>query len=87
MPESRKPTYIAFSGRTFDTSGRPESSWSRIGAAFPHKDGKGFNVALDALPTSGRVVLRANEIDAESVAHAPNRPGRRRRAAHSSEPS
>ena len=32
--------------------------WLKIGAAFEHKDGKGFNLALQALPTDGRLVLR-----------------------------
>lgn len=32
--------------------------WDRVGAAFPHKDGQGFDVVLDALPVSGRVTLR-----------------------------
>jgi hypothetical protein len=33
--------------------------WTRIGSAWPHKDGKGFNVQLSALPASGgRIVLR-----------------------------
>ena len=32
--------------------------WIEIGAAWPHKDGTGFNVTLDALPPSGRLVLR-----------------------------
>ena len=34
------------------------SSWLKIGVAFVHKDGKGFDIALDALPVKGRVVLR-----------------------------
>jgi hypothetical protein len=33
--------------------------WTRIGSAWPHKDGKGFTVQLSALPASGgRIVLR-----------------------------
>jgi hypothetical protein len=33
--------------------------WTRIGSAWPHKDGKGFNVQLSALPANGgRIVLR-----------------------------
>ena len=32
--------------------------WLKIGAAFTHKDGNGFNVQLQALPTDGRLVLR-----------------------------
>ena len=36
--------------------------WLNIGSAFPHKDGKGFNVILQALPiNSGKLVLRLYE--------------------------
>ena len=30
--------------------------WLNIGLAFPHKDGKGFNVVLQALPLDGKSV-------------------------------
>ena len=33
----------------------------RIGVAFPHKDGKGFDVMLQAVPVDGKVVLRLHE--------------------------
>ena len=58
---AEKPTHIAYAVRDFEKGGKPDASWSRIGAAFAHKDGKGFNVTLDAVPVSGRVVLRLNE--------------------------
>ncbi len=32
--------------------------WTPIGAAFPHKDGDGFNVVLQSLPLDGKIVLR-----------------------------
>ena len=35
-----------------------KSIWVRIGAAFPNRDGKGFNVRLDALPLDGELVIR-----------------------------
>lgn len=36
-----------------------KSFWSRIGAAWDHKDGEGFTVELELLPaTGGRIVLR-----------------------------
>jgi hypothetical protein len=35
-----------------------EDFWLPIGAAFAHKDGKGYNVTLQALPIDGKVVLR-----------------------------
>ena len=36
-----------------------QANWTRIGAAWPHKDGKGFNIDLEYLPQkAGRIVLR-----------------------------
>lgn len=35
-----------------------QSYFNRIGSAFPHKDGQGFNLVLDAMPVDGRVTLR-----------------------------
>ena len=32
--------------------------WLNIGVAFPHQDGKGFDVVLQALPLNPRLVLR-----------------------------
>lgn len=32
--------------------------WLNIGVAFPHEDGKGYNVFLQALPLDGKIVLR-----------------------------
>jgi hypothetical protein len=42
-----------------------DDSWLNIGVAFPHDDGKGFNVFLQALPLGdGKIVLR--EADAKA---------------------
>ena len=57
-----KPTHIAYAVRNFEKDGKQDSDWLRIGAAWSHKDGKGFDVNLDALPVGGRVVLRMNEL-------------------------
>lgn len=35
--------------------------WLNIGVAFVHKDSKGFNVILQALPLNGKLVLRLYE--------------------------
>jgi hypothetical protein len=32
--------------------------WTKIRAAWPHDDGKGFNLQLAAIPITGRVALR-----------------------------
>ncbi|SFU09619.1 hypothetical protein [Mesorhizobium sp. YR577] len=33
--------------------------WTRVGAAWSHQDGDGFNITLTALPLSDRLVIRA----------------------------
>jgi hypothetical protein len=51
---SNQPTH-----RVYVVRGNGENSrWTRIGAAWAHRDGKGFSADLDAAPVSGRVVLR-----------------------------
>lgn len=56
---SRKsPSHIAHHVR--DRDGK-EAFWTRIGAAWPHADGKGFNIQLDVAPLDGRVTLRVPE--------------------------
>jgi hypothetical protein len=32
--------------------------WTPIGAAFPHKDGSGYNIVLQTIPFDGKIVLR-----------------------------
>ena len=50
----KKPTYIAYK----ISEGREQSYWNRIGAAWPHEDGKGLTLTLDSFPRDGRVSLR-----------------------------
>lgn len=61
--------------------GKKARSWTRIGVAFPHKDGTGFNIDLHALPLDGRIVLfppnadeRAEDRDEEHAAEQPPAP-------------
>ncbi len=50
-----KPTH-----RLYRVLGDGQSaSWTPIGAAWPNKDGMGFNLSCDAVPLGGRLVLRA----------------------------
>ncbi len=41
-----------------DAEGKPDTFWLNIGSAWPNKDGKGFNLTLQALPLDGKLVLR-----------------------------
>jgi hypothetical protein len=57
-----KPTHTAYSVRDFKKAdGEEDASWNRVGVGFIHKDGKGFDILLDAVPVNGRVVLRLNK--------------------------
>jgi len=50
----RRPSH-----RLYHVAGEGESArWTQIGASWPNRDGKGFNLALDAIPLHGRVVMR-----------------------------
>jgi hypothetical protein len=55
--KSSKPAYIAYSVRN-NNDEQGDGFWTRIGAVFPHKDGKGFNLLLDAFPIGDRITLR-----------------------------
>jgi hypothetical protein len=35
-----------------------EAHWTKVGAAWPHKDGDGFSLQLIAVPVSGRLSIR-----------------------------
>jgi len=51
--------------------------WTRIGSAWPHKDGKGLNVVLSALPTNGRIVLREYTDEDAKVDEAKRKPAKK----------
>ena len=50
------PTHIVY--QVLDREGDKSAIWTRIGAAWPHNDGKGFNITLTALPVDGRLSVR-----------------------------
>lgn len=35
--------------------------WNKIGCAWQHNDGQGFNVQVAAIPLTGRLVIRARK--------------------------
>ncbi|QEL18764.1 hypothetical protein [Limnoglobus roseus] len=52
---SKAPTHIAYQVR----DGKNDKGfWTRIGAAWQHKDGNGLNIQLDCVPLDGRIQLR-----------------------------
>jgi hypothetical protein len=40
---------------------KQDDYWLNIGAAFPHEDGKGYNVILQAHPIGEKLVVRLYE--------------------------
>ena len=67
--QPQQPTHRAYS--VIKREGQ-EDFWLNVGLAFPHKDGKGFNIMLQAFPLDGKIVCRevTGEDDNEPV-HPP----------------
>ncbi len=53
--ESKQPTHRAYS--VIRREGQ-DDFWLNLGLVFPHKDGNGFNIMLQALPLDGKIVCR-----------------------------
>lgn len=43
----------------YERNGEKKTTWTRIGVAFPTRNGDGWDVRLEALPVSGKLFLRA----------------------------
>ncbi len=63
---TRQPSHRAYS--VIRREGQ-DDYWLNIGLVFPHKDGTGFNIMLQALPLDGKIVCR--EVSAEDHAEEP----------------
>lgn len=65
MPENKKaPSHKAFTVENYKKDGQEKAHWTEIGAAWQHKDGKGFDVVLKLMPLDGRIVIRESNKDA-----------------------
>ena len=53
---NKSPSHVAYHVR--DRGPGQKSFWTRIGVAFPHADGKGYNIQLEVAPLDGRISLR-----------------------------
>ena len=42
--------------------------WTKVGAAWRHEDGEGFNITLTALPLNGRLVVRTAKANDKEAA-------------------
>lgn len=65
------PSLLAY---TVKNRGKGQKAiWTRIGAAWPHSNGEGFSIELEALPVDGRLVLippKADQPDNEASIEA-----------------
>lgn len=52
---SRQPSHRAYT--VIKREGQ-DDFWLNLGLAFPHQDGKGFNIMLQAFPLDGKIVCR-----------------------------
>ena len=46
-----------FTVEEYESNGKAGKRWTKIGAAFPHKEGPGFSIELKAFPIDGRLVV------------------------------
>ena len=69
------PTHRAYSVIKRDGQ---DDYWLNLGLVFPHKDGKGFNIVLQALPLDGKIVCR--EIAEDDAAEPAAQPRGRQEA-------
>ena len=53
--ETKRPSHIAYQVREGDEN---KSYFNRIGSVWPHKDGEGYNIQLDAVQVDGRITVR-----------------------------
>ena len=61
--EAKQPTHRVYS--VIRREGQ-DDFWLNLGLAFAHKDGKGFNIMLQAFPLDGKIVCR--EVSDDDVA-------------------
>jgi hypothetical protein len=55
QPASKSPSHIVYHVRNREGG---EGFWTRIGAAWAHADGNGFNIQIETVPLDGRITLR-----------------------------
>lgn len=74
--DAKQPTHRAYS--VIKREGM-DDFWLNLGLVFPHKDGNGFNIMLQAFPLDGKVVCReitADDVPEESVTRQREQPER-----------
>lgn len=57
MTQNQKNTRPTHAVYVVEGSG-DNAYWTKVGAAWPHDDGDGFNITLVAMPVDGKISLR-----------------------------
>jgi hypothetical protein len=57
MATSTEPKTPAFQAGHVTNKGN-DSIWTKVGAAWPHRDGKGLSLILSVIRMNGQIVLR-----------------------------
>ncbi len=65
MSNKPKPTHIAYTVPEAKEGSDKKSDWTKVGAVWPHKDGKGFDIVITAANISvrDRIVCRERKDD------------------------
>lgn len=59
--EKSRPTHTIYK-----VTGEGEATrFTKVGVAFPHKDGLGLQLMFDGIPVEGRIAVRANRKSAD----------------------
>ena len=58
------PTHLnVYTVEEYESNGKTGKRWTKVGAAFPHKEGSGLNIELSAIPLDGRLVVLPPDTD------------------------
>lgn len=76
--ETKRPSHYAYQ---VNEGQEGKSYFNKVGAAFEHKDGQGYNILLDSVPVDGRVTLRTPQERLQEMRAEPQEPARRVEAA------
>jgi len=66
--ETAKPTHRVYT--VIQRDGQ-DDYWLNLGLVFPHKDGSGFNIMLQAFPLDGKIVCREITADDQTSEQPP----------------
>ena len=63
-----KPSHYVYhvTDRVQDGNEEKGGFWTKIGAAWPHSDGKGYTVSIEMMSLNGRLVLRERPEEKET---------------------